>query len=172
MRWVACVCIVIALGSCKEELYFIPGTGTLPNCNEAPITDLDGTCWFDNGTVTIQTAGCQEAMPNDMFTVCGLDWSFTQTGNDVTIIVDGEYRIEGRLCGDQLYLRGGWWLPVVDEDVNSCTYEDDSAEEVGIMAEGNVLTVAENQMTGTLVVQGGCSADYDVVFQPGTGCFF
>ena len=39
-----------------------------------------------------------------------------QDGNDVTILVDEEYRIEGRLCGNQLYLRGGWWLPVEDED--------------------------------------------------------
>jgi hypothetical protein len=61
-------------------------------------------------------------------------------------------------------------LPVVDEDVGGCTYEDDSAEEVGIMSDGNVLTVAEDpmsgrlQMAGTLSVQGNCSADYEVVF--------
>ena len=101
---------------------------------------------------------------------CGLDWLFTQTGNDVTIVVDEEYRLEGRLCADRLSLRGGWWLPVVDEDVGGCTYEDDSAEEVGIMSDGNVLTVTENpmdgrlQMIGTLSVQGRCSADYDVTF--------
>jgi len=54
--------------------------------------------------------------------------------------------------------------------VGGCTYEDDSAEEVGIMSDGNVLTVAENpmdgrlQMIGTLSVQGRCSADYEVTF--------
>ncbi len=178
MRWVAYACMLIALGGCKMEgVYFIPGSGTLPDCNETPVTDLDGTCWFDNGTVTIQTAGCEEAMPSDMFTVCGLDWSFTQIGNDVTIIVDREYRIDGRLCGNQLHLRGGWWLLV--QDAGRCDYQDEeSADEVSIQAEdnegnvGNVLTVAENQMTGTLAVKGSCSADYDVVFQPGAGCSF
>ncbi len=180
MRWVAHPSIVIALialitlGGCKMEgVYFIPGTGTLPDCDEAPVANLDGTSWFDNGTVTIQTAGCQEAIPGDVFPACALDWVFTRDGenlNDVTIIVDNEYRIDGRLCGDQLHLRGGWWLPVEDEDVNYCTYEDDSAEEVGIMAAGNVLTYAPAdgqapaQLTGTLVVQGSCGAEYDVTF--------
>ena len=172
MRWIACVCIMITLGSCKGELYFTPGTGTLPDCNDTPVTDLNGTQWYDNGTVTITSTGCDGTVPGDEHRSCGLDWIFTQNDNDVTIVVDNEYRLEGRLCGDQLSLRGGWWLPVVDEDVGGCTYEDDSAEEVGIMSDGNVLTVAENQMTGTLAVQGSCSADYDVVFQPGTGCFF
>jgi hypothetical protein len=169
------MCIVAALGGCKEELYFIAGTGTLPNCTEAAVTNLDGTEWYDNGTVTIRTAGCEGAMPDDEFRVCGLDWVLTQDGNDVTLVVDEEYRIEGRLCGDpvlgdQLFLRGGWWLPVVDEDVGGCTYEDDSAEEVAIMAEGNVLAVAQSQMTGklqmtgTLRVQGNCSADYEATF--------
>ncbi len=173
MRWVACICVVIALGSCSEEVpYFVPGTGTLPECDDTPITDLNDTFWFDQGTVTIRTAGCQNAMPDDMFPACALNWAFTQDGNDVTIIVDEEYRIEGRLCGNQLYLRGGWWLPVEDEDVGFCTYEDDSADEVGIMAEGNVLTVTpagsntDAQMTGTLAVQGSCSADYEVAFAP------
>jgi hypothetical protein len=170
MRWVACICIVIALGACKGDLYFIPGTGTLPDCNEAPSTDLDGTLWFDQGIVTIRTAGCDQAMPDDTFMSCALNWAFTQDGNDVTIVVDEEYRIEGRLCGDELHLRGGWWLPVVDEDVGGCTYDDDSADEVGILAEGNVLTYAAAdgetpaQMTGTLVVQGSCRAGYEVTF--------
>jgi hypothetical protein len=171
MRWVACICIMAALGSCKEELAFIPGTGTLPDCNDDPVTDLNDTPhWFDNGTVTITSTGCEGTMPGDEHQACGLDWIFTQSGNDVTIVVDEEYRIEGRFCGDQLSLRGGWWLPVVDEDVGGCTYEDDSAEEVGIMADGNVLTVAENpmdgrlQMTGILSVEGRCSAEYDVTF--------
>jgi hypothetical protein len=170
MRWIVCICILAALGSCEEELYFIPGTGTLPDCNDAPAADLNGTQWYDNGTVTITSTGCEDTEPGDEHRSCGLDWLFTQSGNDVTIVVDEEYRLEGRLCGDQLSLRGGWWLPVEDEDVGGCTYEDDSAEEVGIMSDGNVLTVAENpmdgrlQMVGTLSVQGRCSADYDVTF--------
>ena len=82
MRWLAIICTLGALGSCKEDVYFIPGTGTLPDC----------------------------------------------------------------------------------------TYEDDSADEVGIQAEGNVLTYAAAtgdapaQMTGTLVVQGSCRAEYQVTF--------
>ena len=172
MRWFAYFCIVIALGACKEELYFIPGTGTLPECDEAPSANLDGTTWFDQGTVTILTSGCLGAEPDATFKSCPLNWAFTQTGNVVSIVVDEEYRIEGRLCGDKLHLRGGWWLPVEDEDEGYCTYEDDSADEVGIMAEGNVLTYvppdAETpaQLTGTLVVQGGCRAEYEVTFGP------
>jgi len=180
MRWAVYVWILAALGSCsKEEIYFIPGTGTLPDCTEAPATNLDGACWFDSGVVTIGSAGCQEAMPDDMFNVCGLAWSFTQTGNDVTIIVDGEYQIDGRFCGDQLSLRGGWWLLV--EDAGTCDYQDEeSADEVSIQAGGNVLTFVpaspetggQEQLTGVLAVQGSCSADYDVVLQPGGSCFF
>jgi len=171
MRWIVFPLIVVAVGSCKGDAYYIPGSGTLPNCSEAPVTDLDGTAWYDNGTVTIRTVGCRTALPNDTFQSCALDWAFAQDGNDVSIVVDNEYRIDGRLCGDQLYLRGGWWLPVVDEDVGGCTYEEDSADEVGIEAEGNVLTVAENAMTGqfemagTLAVRGSCSADYEVTFR-------
>jgi hypothetical protein len=58
MHWFALASIFIALGSCTGDTYFIPGSGTLPGCNEPPVTDLDGTRWFDNGTVTIRTAGC------------------------------------------------------------------------------------------------------------------
>jgi hypothetical protein len=127
--------------------------------------------------VTILSAGCLGAEPNDTFASCGLGWLFTQTDNDVTIIVDGEYRIDGRLCGDQLHLRGGWWLPVEDE--GACTYADDSAEEVGIQAEGNVLTYVppSEQMLGpsfegTLIVQGPCGASYEMTLQEGGSCFF
>ncbi len=126
MRWFVCGCIVIALGACKEDVYFIPGTGTLPECDEAPSTDLNGTLWSDQGTVTILTAGCLGAELNTTFMSCTLNWAFTQNGDDLSIVVDEEYRLEGRLCGDQLHLRGGWWLPVVDEDVGYCTYDDDS----------------------------------------------
>jgi len=164
MRRFVVTCMVIALGGCKGDTYFVPGSATLPNCTEAPATNLDGTRWFDHGTVTIRSAGCQSAQADDVFEACALDWVFAHDGNDVTIVVDAEYRIDGRICGDQLYLRGGWWLPVVDEDLGYCTYEDDSADEVGIQAEGNVLTVSENAMTGTLAVQGSCRADYEVSF--------
>jgi hypothetical protein len=155
------MCFLIA--ACAEEVFFIPGTGTLPDCNEAPITNLEASTWHDAGTVTILTAGCEDAMPDDTLTACPLKWVFEQEGNEVSILVDGEYRIQGRLCGDQLYLRGGWWLPV--EDAGFCTYEEDSAEEVGIEREGNVLTVSSSGMSGTLVVQGACRAAYEVTFQ-------
>ena len=177
MRWLACFLIVAALHACeKEEIYFVPGTGTLPDCNEAPATNLDGACWFDSGMVTITSDGCPGAAPDDTFRTCALSWAITQDGNDLTMIVDGEYRIEGRFCGNQLYLRGGWWLPVEDE--GACTYADDSAEEVGIQAEGNVLTYAPAEgvnpemLSGVLAVQGRCSGNYDTVLQPGGGCFF
>lgn len=177
MRWITCLCFalsfgfILTLGACKEDVYFIPGTGTLPECTDAPSVNLDGSLWFDQGTVTILTSGCLGAQPNDMLMSCALNWAFAQNGNDVNIVVDEEYRLEGRLCGDQLYLRGGWWLPVVDDELGYCTYEDDSADEVGIMAEGNVLTYAPAdgeapaRMAGTLVVQGGCTGEYEVVFE-------
>jgi len=178
MRWLAYILVGIVLGSCeKEEIYFIPGTGTLPDCTETPAADLDETCWFDSGTVTVLSAGCPGAEPEDAFTSCALAWFFTQTDNDVSILVDGEYRINGRFCGDQLHLQGGWWLPVEDEGF--CTYADDSAEEVGIQAEGNVLTYIppSEQMLGpsfggTLVVQGRCGASYEMTLQQNGGCFF
>lgn len=159
------VCGLLALWSCKEELYFIPGTGTLPDCDEAPITNLDGSLWFDQGMVTVQSEGCPGAMTGDEFQSCALNWAFTQNGNDVSIVVDEEYKIEGRLCGNELSLRGGWWLPVVDDE--GFCYEDDSAEEVGIQAEGNVLTLSADarQMTGVLAVRGRCSATYDATFE-------
>lgn len=165
LSWWICAFGLIALGSCSEDLYFIPGTGTLPECDETPVIDLDETLWFDRGTVTIQSDGCAGAMAGDEFESCALNWAFTRDGNDVSIVVDEEYKLEGRLCGDQLYLRGGWWLPVRDDE--GFCYEDDSAEEVGIQAEGNVLTVSAEtrQMTGVLAVQGPCSATYDVTFE-------
>lgn len=177
MRWLVCVGMSFVLGACsKGETYFIPGTGALPDCTETPATNLDGSCWFDTGVVTIGSVGCSDAEPDDTFQTCALSWFFTQTGNDVTIVVDNEYRIEGRFCGDQLYLSGGWWLPV--EDGGLCTYAEDSAEEVGIQAEGNVLTYNAaadfnpDQLSGVLAVQGACSGSYDVVLTPGGGCFF
>jgi hypothetical protein len=163
MRWAICICILIALGSCKDEIHFIPGTGALSECNEAPSTNLDGTTWSDGGLVTVRSPGC-DVTPGVPFRPCRLYWAFRQNGNDVTIIVDGEYRIEGRHCGDELHLRGGWWLPLqVGFDV--CQSRDDLAGEVSIQSEGNVLRVSAMEMTGTLAVQGGCALDYEVTFQ-------
>lgn len=149
-----------------DSIYFIPGSGTRPACSEAPVLDVDGTVWFDSGMVMIRTAGCDDTTPGETYVSCALNWEMSQTGNDIDIIVDDEYRIRARLCGDQLYLEGGWWLPV--QDAGMCTYDDDSAEEVGIEAEGNVLTVdaGDMLMTGTLVVQGRCRADYEVTLAP------
>jgi hypothetical protein len=154
-------------GSSGGSVDFIPGTATLPDCSEPSAIDLDGTAWADNGTVTIVSGNCDGAGQGDSFDSCGLTWEFTQTGNDVEIIVDDEYRIEGRFCGDELHLRGGFWLPVQDE--GQCTYEEDSAEEVGILAGGNVLTYDEagdfgEQLGGILSIASTCDAEYDVFF--------
>lgn len=147
-----------------EKTSFLQGTATLPDCSDTPVTNLDGTRWYDNGTITILNDGCPDTVIGDTLTVCGLDWAFSQTGNSVEIIVDTEYRIKGRLCREKLHLQGGWWLPVKDTDTGGCTYEDDSAEEVAIQAEGNVLTVSAQEMNGTLVVEGRCRGSYDVTF--------
>ncbi len=61
MRGLAIICILGALGSCKEDVYFIPGTGTLPDCNDTPATNLDGTLWFDQGTVLTYAAAAGDA---------------------------------------------------------------------------------------------------------------
>ncbi|MGB3049818.1 MAG: hypothetical protein WBB42_02395 [Polyangiales bacterium] len=167
MRWFVCLCVLVALGSCKEE-FFIPGTGTLPDCNEAPATNLNGTVWFNQGTVTVLTAGCAGVEPDAVLDSCAENWAITQNGNDLDIIVD-EYRVNGRLCGDELYLEGGWWLSVRDED-GACNYEDDDGDEFGIQAEGNALTFVPanpdtgtaDQFEGTLVLQGACGVRYDM----------
>lgn len=157
--------LVLLLQACSSgDPAFIKGTATLPQCNEAPVTSLDGTHWYDNGTVTILDAGCAGTSVGEKLTACALDWVFSQSGNEVEIVVDGEYRIKGRLCGDQLHLQGGWWLPVMDTDSGGCTYDEDSAEEVGILAGGNTLTVTAQQLSGTLTVQGSCRASYAVTF--------
>ena len=164
---VALVLLGLALSGCgKDEVYFIRGSARLPDCMDPPAADLDGTEWYDNGVVTIESAGCGSAQPDDMFNVCALDWVMTQEGGDIEIIVDNEYRILGRLCGNDLYLEGGWWLPVEDEGF--CTYAEDSADEVGIDADGNVLTLGLQpgstlyQASGTLSLSGPCDASYSV----------
>lgn len=167
MRLIICICILAALGSCKEELSFIPGTGSLPDCNDNPVIELDSTLWFNEGMVTVLTAGCQGAEPEEMLASCPENWAVTQNQNDLDIVVD-EYRLNGRVCGDKFYLEGGWWLSVQDEQ-GACWYEDDDGDEFGIQEEGNVLTFSPadpqtgtlDQWKGTLVMQGRCRVSYD-----------
>lgn len=153
------------LGACgggDEGPYTVEGSARLPQCSEPPAVNLDGTVWYDNGQLTIQTEGCGYDV-GEVLEVCALQWAMSQDGNDVDILVDNEYRVSGRICGDQLHLQGGWWLPVVDEN-GQCTYRERDAAEVGIEKEGSTLTVADPQMTGTLVVREQCVAKYDVTF--------
>lgn len=171
MKWVISVCAVFAL-ACSTDPAFIPGTGTLPDCNEPPVADLDDTVWFNLGPATVLTAGCQDVESGTTFESCPENWAFTQDGNEIDIVVD-EYRVSGRFCGDQLYLEGGWWLSVADEE-GACWYGDDDGDEFGIQAGGNVLTyTAANpdnggraELTGVLLLEGNCSARYDTTLQP------
>lgn len=157
--------VLAIVGGCVQgPPYFVQGSARLPDCTEPPAFDLNGTRWYDQGTVTILTDGCEGVSMGDELPSCALQWAVEQEGGDVRILVDDEYRILGRLCGDRLYLQGGWWLPVQDP-VEGCTYEEDSAAEVGIEQEGQVLTVTATQMTGALVLQEQCRARYDTTFQ-------
>ncbi|MGF1468544.1 MAG: hypothetical protein ACFCGT_20670 [Sandaracinaceae bacterium] len=140
--------------------WFFRGSARLPDCTEPPATVLTGE-WFDQGQVTITSQGCEDAAPGEVFPSCPLNWVMTQAGGEVDILVDNEYEVRGRLCGDQLHLEGGWWLPVEAEGFG-CTYEDEDAAEVGIEAEGSVLTAEEDLLRGTLVVRERCTAEYDV----------
>lgn len=163
---VALALLLAGCGITDGPPWHIPGTAELPQCTEPPAFDLDGAAFSDVGIVTIQSAGCAESQPGQIFASCPLAWVFREVGSDLEIMVDGEYRIEARLCGDQLHLRGGWWLPVEDEGF--CTYEEDSAEEVGIMAGGSTLTISEEPLSGShtavgvLSLEGPCRATYDV----------
>ena len=40
-HWFVRCCGLIALVGCQQDLYFIPGTATLPDCDDAPIADLE-----------------------------------------------------------------------------------------------------------------------------------
>lgn len=171
MRWLTYVCAVAALGSCKGTA-FIPGTGTLPDCNEPPVTDLNDTVWFNQGPATVLTAGCLDVAPETVLESCAENWAFTQDGNDIDIVVD-EYRVNGRMCGDQLHLEGGWWLSVQDEQ-GACSYGDDDGDEFGIQEGGNALTYipanietgARAQLKGMLLLEGNCGVSYDATFEP------
>ena len=170
MKFLICACAVFVLASCKDPA-FIPGTGTLPDCNEPPVTDLNDTVWFNTGPATVLTAGCLDVEPDTEFESCPENWAFKQDGNEIDIVVD-EYRVNGRFCGDKLYLEGGWWLSVRNE-LGRCDYGDDDGDEFGMQAGGNVLTYSasnpENfgfaEMTGVLLLEGDCSVSYDATFQ-------
>lgn len=170
MKWLFFVFVVVALGSCKGTA-FIPGTGTLPDCDAPPATDLNDTVWFNIGPATVLTAGCQDVEPDTEFQSCPENWAFTQDGNDIGIVVD-EYRVNGRMCGDQLYLEGGWWLSVANE-LGGCDYDDDDGDEFGMQEGGNVLTYtpanadtgAFAQLNGILLLEGNCSVSYDTTFE-------
>ena len=170
MKWSICLCALFALAGCKDPA-FIPGTATLPDCDEPPIVDLDDTVWFNQGPATVLTAGCLDVAPDTTFDSCPENWNFTQDGNQVDIVVD-VYRVKGRFCGDQLYLEGGWWLSVTDEN-GRCSYGDDDGDEFGMQADGNVLTYTaatpENggvaELTGVLLLEGSCAVSYDATFK-------
>ncbi|MCA9665238.1 MAG: hypothetical protein KC503_06605 [Myxococcales bacterium] len=162
------VCAVLLSVSCSagDGPYLIRGTARLPSCTTAPAIDMSGTRWFDSGTVTITSAGCEGTHLGESIPSCALDWVVVaHEGNDVTFIVDNEYRVLGRLCGDALHLEGGWWLPVED-GAAGCTYADDSAAEVGIQDEASTLAViSADEIRGRLALQQQCSADYDVTLR-------
>jgi hypothetical protein len=152
--------------------YFIRGTASLPPCDEAPAETIAGS-WIDEGVVEITGAGCLDAEPGERYTVCGLNWELSQQANTIEIMVDNEYRIDGRLCGDKLHLEGGWWLPVRDEN-GSCTYQEEDASEVVIQSGGNTLELTERQngqqtyqtLEGTLSLGGTCTGRYTMALRP------
>jgi hypothetical protein len=154
----ACLCLTCGGGDSGTGV--VEGSARLPNCNEAPAAQLDGTVWYDTGQLTIKTSGCSLDKGTSV-EVCPLNWEISQQGNDLTIEVDNEYTMRGRLCGDQLHLAGGWWLPLPD-DSGECSYRDEDGTEVGIESEGQTLTVSDSQMTGTLVLRERCLAEYEV----------
>ena len=166
LRRAMAAAMVLVVAGCPSEgegPFSVAGSARLPNCTEDAALDLDGHTWIDRGTITTSSAGCLDAEVGDTFTACTLQWVFSQQGREVEILVDNEYVVAGRLCGDELHLEGGWWIPVADEHSN-CTYEDDSASEVGIEQGGSTLVVTEDALSGTLRLQGECAAEYEVTF--------
>jgi hypothetical protein len=166
-RFVGAFLLTSMISCVDEPPYFIPGSATLPSCTEPPAFNLEGS-WSDGGQVTIETTGCDAAQPGGVFESCPLEWVMTQAGQDIEILVDYEYIILGRLCGNALHLEGGWWLPVKDE--GEC-YEEDSAAEVGIQMGSSTLVVMVEERgtdliaTGILQVGGPCEAAYDIVLR-------
>ncbi len=157
-----CALVVTGCGAGDDPPWFIRGSARLPDCQDAPAYDLDGTTWFDDGTVTITSSGCGEPAGKTLG-VCGLAWVFKQNGASVEILVDQEYIIKGRACSNQLHLEGGFWFTAQD-DRGYCDYED--GVEAGIQSGGSTLTVADDvtTMTGILSLRERCTADYDVTF--------
>lgn len=163
MARVRTVFLALGLLGCSEgPPYFISGSAKLPSCSESAAADVSGT-WFDRGQVTILTDGCRDTQAGEIHMACSLSWAMTQQGNSVDILVDEEYTIRAQLCGSDLHLEGGFWLPVEDPPLG-CTYEEDSAAEVGIEAEGATLQLNQDatQLVGTLVVRERCTAEYAV----------
>lgn len=156
--------LVLCLAGCASQGDgTIRGSARLPNCSEDAAFDLDGNTWIDTGTVTTLSTGCLDAGVGATLTSCTLQWVFSQQGREIQIAVDNEYKIAGRMCGDRLHLEGGWWLPVADDNAN-CSYADEDGDEVGIEQEGSELAVSTDALSGTLRLQGLCTAEYEVTF--------
>jgi hypothetical protein len=164
--------VLALLAGCPSDgPYSISGSAVLPSCEETPARDLTGT-WFDQGTLTITSAGCEanQAPLGTVLDTCALNWEVTQDGNSVEILVDGEYRMQGRMCGDTLHLQGGWWLPAEDE-LGQCNYDDEDGAEVGIEMGGSSLLLQQDPgggdyFSGTLSLRETCTADYLMELRP------
>lgn len=144
---------------CSEDSgpFRLTGQAVLPDCTEAPAADLTGL-WSMSGDVTITSLGCFDTSVNDVLVSCPLTWDLVQTGGDLEITVDNEYLLRGRVCGQTVFLDGGFWLPV--QDGFDCTYDDDSAAEVGIDSGELTVNPTGDEMTGTLGISAGCTATY------------
>ena len=160
--------LVLCLVACQGQgggASEIRGSARLPQCTEDAALDLDGSTWLDTGTITTSSTGCSGADIGATFASCTLQWLLSQQGREISITVDNEYSIAGRMCGDRLHLEGGWWLPVADE-AGRCTYSDEDASEVGIEEGGSELVVSKYALSGKLRLQGACTAEYEVTFSP------
>lgn len=171
MRHSPLLLLTLLAGCSSEGSYSITGSAKLPDCSEPPQRDLTGR-WFDEGTLTITSSGCEDldAPLGSVFESCPLDWELSQDGTEVDIVIDYEYALEGRMCGDTLHLQGGWWLPLED-DAGQCNYDDDDGEEVGIETGGSALSLQDDPdfgelLAGTLVVKGPCTGDYLMTLRP------
>lgn len=146
-----------ACSGADEGPFSIDGAARLPDCSAPPAFDLTGQ-WSMSGDVTITSAGCFDTAVDESLASCPLTWQLEQTGADLSIVVDNEYLMRGRVCGTDVFFEGGFWLPV--RDGNDCTYEEDSAAEVGIDAGSLALDDTGDEMTGTLAIRADCTADY------------
>ncbi len=164
--------LTTALAGCPSDgPYSISGSAVLPNCTETPERDLSGL-WFDEGTLTITSEGCEgsDAPLGSVFDSCPLSWELSQDGNSIEILIDGEYALQGRICGDTLHLQGGWWLPLRNE-LDQCDYDDDDGAEVGIEMGGSSLSLQNESgpdqfLAGTLVLREECTGEYVMQLRP------